>query len=533
MRTLRIRLALTVGLLASVSMALGTTGAGAAPAVSARSRPNIVVFMLDDLDALTMPYWDALPKTRRLIKDTGRTFVNNFSTAPLSSSARAAVLTGQYGHNNHVLTNKGPWGGYPAFVANGDADRTFATYLHDSGYLTMHAGKYVPGYEPFTDPVPRGWDEWYGTGGFEMYLGYGYQMNVNGEHRTYGTTPSDYISDVLGHLGADFVNRTAAGSPSKPWMMYLNTPAPHLPMDPPVRYANHPWKTAAVPQRPNYFEPDVSDKSTWLQASLTERETWRSYMDTDYQHRMGSLLAVDDMITTVMKAVSDRGELDNTIVVFTSDQGYDLGAHHLFGKNVPYEESIQMPLVIRGPGVTPGTDRHLVLQTDLLPTVLQLASVPVPATVDGRSMVPLLTGQDPPDWRDSFLSEYKVDKQDFDPNDYRYVGTYWNYPNWTSLRTTRYLLVQWWDEADFVGWPSTVPGCCQPQSELYDLQSDPYELTNLLATAAGRTQYAGLLGVLRRQLGTLAHCAGATCKAPPSAPYSGSNPVTIPRGGRA
>jgi arylsulfatase A-like enzyme len=313
--------------------------------------------------------------------------------------------------------------------------------------------------------------------------------------------------------------------------MYVNTPAPHLPIEPAVRYANHPWKTAPVPKRPNYFEPDISDKATWLQASVANRETWRSYMDTDYRNRMGSLLAVDDMITTTLKAISDRGQLNNTIVIFTADQGYDLGAHRLFGKNVPYEESIQTPLVIRGPGVVPGVDKHLVTQIDLMPTMLQLAGVTVPSTVDGRSLVPLLRAQNPADWRDSFIAEYKVDKQDFDPSDYRYVGTYWNFPNWRAVRTTRYMLVQWWDEADFVDWPSDVPGCCTPQFEMYDLAKDPYELDNVLATAAGRQQYGVVFSLLYRQMVDLSTCAGATCNKPPSQPGAGTNPVVIPKGG--
>jgi arylsulfatase A-like enzyme len=517
-------------LFAGLLSGAATTASDARPA-GAAVRPNILVFMVDDLDALTTPYWDAMPKTRFLLRDQGRMFVNHFSAAPLSASSRAGILTGQYGHNNHVLTNKGPWGGYPAFVANGDGDRTFAKYLHDAGYRTMHAGKYVPGYEPFTDPIPSGWDEWYGTGGLEMYIGYGYRMNANGQQRTYGTAPSDYITDVLGRLSSDFVTRSTAQHPGQAWLMYVNTPAPHLPIEPALRHVNHPWKNAPVPKRPNYFEADVSDKGTWLQASLDNRETWRSYMDVDHQHRMGSLLAVDDMIATTLKSVADNGQLANTIVMFSSDQGYMLGAHRLFGKNVPYEESIQTPLVIRGPGVTPGTDKHLALQIDLMPTMLELAGVAVPNTVDGRSLVPLMRAQDPPDWRDSFIAEYKVDKQDFDPNDYRYVGTYWNFPNWRAVRTTRYMLVQWWDAADFVGWPAGVPGCCAPQFELYDLQADPYELNNLVATPAGQQQYAGLFSVLYRRMYELAACAGPTCNTPPSQPFAGSNPVVIPKGG--
>ena len=144
-----------------------------------------------------------------------------------------------------------------------------------------------------------------------------------------------------------------------------------LPMEPAVRHANHPWKSATIPKRPNYYEADVSDKGAWLQASVANRANFKPYMDVDYQHRMVSLLAADDMIATTLDSLEANDQLDKTIVLFSSDHGYALGAHHIFGKNTPYEESIQMPLVVSGPGVEVGTTSH-VLQIDLLPTMLEL-----------------------------------------------------------------------------------------------------------------------------------------------------------------
>ncbi len=520
-----------VALVAVVLVAGGLVDARPAAAVPLPPRPNIVVFMLDDLDALTMPYWDVMPKTRARIRDRGRTFVNNFSSAPLSAPARAGILTGQYGHNNHVLTNHGPWGAYPAFVADGNSDRTFAKYLDDAGYRTMHAGKYIPDYLPLSDPIPPGWDEWYGTDGFEMYTGYGYPLNVNGEHRTYGSSTADYLTDVISGISTDFITRTTTEHPDEPFLMYLNPTSPHVPLEPAPRHANHPWKDALVPKRPNYYEPDVSDKASWLRASVGTRATWKPYMNLDYQHRMGSLLAVDDLIAASLDSLQAHGQLDQTMIIFTSDHGYTLGAHHIFGKNTPYEEAIQAPLVVSGPGVTVGSDVHLALQIDLLPTMLELAGVPVPADVDGRSLVPLLRGEDPPDWRDSFLAQYMVDTLAIDPNDYRHGGIYWNAPDWRAVRTTRFKLIQWWDKEDYVDWPASLPGCCQPEFELYDLATDPYELTNVLSTAAGRERYAGLFTILYFRMYGLASCAGASCNKPPASPGLGSHPVVIPRGG--
>ncbi len=531
---MRMRLARRSVVAAVALTALLGSLATAQPSVAAPlpERPNIVVFMLDDLDALTMPYWDAMPKTRARLRDRGRMFRNHFATTPLSAPSRAGILTGQYGHNNHVLSNAGPWGGFPAFVADGNADRTFGKYLDDAGYRTMHAGKYVPGFPSFLEPIPPGWDEWYASDDFRMYYGYSYQLNANGEHRTYGDRPADYLTDVLAGFSTDFITRTTTDHPDDPFLMYINTPAPHLPMEPAVRHANHPWKGAKIPKRPNYYEADVSDKGAWLQASVANRANFKPYMDIDYQHRMGSLLAADDMIATTLDSLEANDQLDKTIVLFSSDHGYALGAHHIFGKNTPYEESIQMPLVVSGPGVEVGTDVHMSLQIDLLPTMLELAGVTVPADVDGRSLVPLLRGEDPPDWRDSFLAQYMVDTVPGDRTDYRHTGTYWNAPDWRAVRTTRFKLIQWWDPPDFTSWPAGVPGCCKPQLELYDLATDPYELNNLLATAAGRDRHAGVVLVLHKKMYTLAVCSGASCNRPPVTPGLGSRPVEIPRGGR-
>ena len=529
MRWARTSVVAAVAIAAFLGSLVNVQPAAAAPLPQ---RPNIVVFMLDDLDALTMPYWDAMPKTRARLRDRGRTFRNHFSTAPLSAPSRAGILTGQYGHNNHVLSNAGAWGGYSAFLADGNRGRTFGRYLDDAGYRTMHAGKYVPGFSTFGEPVPPGWDEWYASDDFQMYYGYDYQLNANGVHRTYGDRPADYLTDVLAEISADFVTRTTTDHPDDPFLMYVNTPAPHLPMEPAVRHANHPWKSAKIPKRPNYYEADVSDKGAWLQASVANRANFKPYMDIDYQHRMGSLLAADDMIAATLDSLEANDQLDKTIVLFSSDHGYALGAHHIFGKNTPYEESIQMPLVVSGPGVEVGTDVHMSLQIDLLPTILELAGVTVPADVDGRSLAPLLRGEDPPDWRDAFLAQYMVDTVPGDRTDYRHTGTYWNAPDWRAVRTTRFKLIQWWDPPDFTGWPTGVPGCCKPQLELYDLATDPYELNNLLATPAGRDRYAGVVLVLHKKMYTLAVCSGASCNRPPVTPGLGSSPVEIPRGGR-
>ena len=516
---------------AALAVAVAVLGAGALPTVpaiatvpaagAAPTRPNLVVIQLDDLDEVVMPYWDALPRTRALLRDRGRVFDNFFSTSPVSGPARTAVLSGKYGHNNGVLTNHGDWGGYPAWVAKGNGPKHFGKYLQDAGYRTMQAGKYVVLYEPGQDGVPPGWTEWYGAGGFEIYEGYGYLMNENGVVKRYTDAPGDYLTDVIRRKAEGFIDRSEA-TDSKPFMMFLNPTAPHVPLPPAPRHADHAWKSASVPQRPNFYEPDISDKPGWLTLSLPNRDAWRDTLDADYQDRMGSLLAVDEMVYGVMTKLAQRGELANTYIVFTSDHGYNLGAHHLYGKNVPYEEASHTPLVIWGPGVVAGQERHLAIQPDLLPTLLDLAGVPIPSDIDGRSLTPLLAAQDPPDWRDAFLLQYKTDIMEWDTKDPRTVAIYWNFPNYRAVRSDRYLLVEWWEDWEWNG---------VHDYELYDLATDPYQLENLVATDAGKAQHFWVGISLLVKLRNLGECSGASCNVAPSAPYAGSNPVPIPRGG--
>ena len=496
--------------------------AGARHAAAATPpRPNFVVFMLDDLDALVMPYWDALPKTKAWLKGNGLFFSNSFSTSPVSAPGRAAVLSGKYGHNSNVITNHGPRGGYPAFRDAGNEQRTFAKYLQDAGYRTMLAGKYLPLYIDEPSVVPPGWTEWYGGGSVAIYFGYDYLMNENGTIVQYGHAPSDYLTDVITRKGTDFIDRAEAND-AQPFLAYLAPTGPHIPLPPAPRHESHPWATTRTPQRANFYEENLADKPNWLQVSTATRDMWRAELDGDYQDRMGSLLSIDDMVFNIIVKLYERGELGNTYFIFTSDNGYNFGAHHMFGKMAAYEESSQIPLLIAGPNVRRGTDKHMVIQPDVLPTILELAGVAVPSDVDGRSLAPLLHGEDPQDWRDSFLLQYEVDIGPFDHGDPRETAIYWNMPSYRALRTTRYTYVEHWNEADFGG---------THEYELYDLLADPFQMNNLLGTEQGRQQWRALQSLLRFQLERLGSCSGSTCRVPPATPGAGSNPVTIPIGG--
>ncbi|MBX7160889.1 MAG: sulfatase [Acidimicrobiia bacterium] len=487
---------------------LAVAPARAVAEAPAPKRPNFVVFLVDDLDALTSPYWEALPKTRALIADRGMTFANAFAPTPICCPARATTLTGEYGHNTGVLTNAGPHGGWPAFMARDGEQRTFPLALQQAGYNTMLAGKYMNEVDP--THVPPGWTEYYGGATDRIEGGYNYFLNENGTLVWYGQKPEDYEADVVARHTVDFVTRAAADTDT-PFFAYVTPTAPHLPQPPAPRYQNHPWRYADPPQNPNFFEADLSDKPWWLRASGAVRSAWRAWNVIDYRNRMGSLLAVDDLVADTVTALDAAGALDDTYLIFASDNGYNLGAHRLVHKMAPYEESLRVPFVVAGPGVAHATDDHPVLLTDVAPTLLDLAGVAIPGHVDGRSFAHLLRGDDPGTWRDAFPIQYASAGltaglgTDWPPFAYLLVmivlvGA--DVPSYRGVHTDRYVYIEWYDRELFG----------RHEYELYDLEADPWQLDNLLATPAGRVANAAIVADLDARMDTLTACHGVTCR---------------------
>lgn len=326
--------------------------AGCSNADSAKStagRPNIVLILTDDLDDTTMPFWKAMPKTRELIRDRGVDFSNSFATNPVCCPARASILAGKYPHNTGVFDHTPPDGGYSTFVETGAERDTLATRLHGSGYRTAFLGKYLNGYETAPQAVPVGWDEWFGLAG-DFLDGYTYTANHNGKMETYGSKPADYQTDVLSDQSQRFLDATERRD-RQPFLLYLSPSAPHAPLDAAPRHAKNTWRDAVLPRLPNYNEPDVSDKPSWLRLGKPQLgAAERRDLTKRYREAMGSLLAVDDMVGRLADTLRDNGEFDNTVFVFTSDNGNSFGAHRLTGKQVPYEESRLSvgPLNLRG-----------------------------------------------------------------------------------------------------------------------------------------------------------------------------------------
>jgi arylsulfatase A-like enzyme len=460
--------------------AWGCGGGGAGPpapvasATPAARRPNVVLVLTDDLDLRTA---DALPRLPSLMTQVGLTFSRAYVTTSLCAPSRASLLTGRYAHNTGVLYNTGPQGGFPAFRAGAES-QTVAVWLKAAGYRTALFGKYLNDY-PATSPpeyIPAGWDDWQvQLTSYEDARYYNYQMNENGRIVAYGHQPEDYDADVLARKSVDFIQKAAA-DPTRPFFLYVATQAPHTPATYADRHAGQPSGDGA-PRVPSFNEGDVSDKAAWIQntALLTDKDIKK--LDYFQQARVLSLLAVEELVDQILRALIATGRIDDTYLFFTSDNGLLLGEHRQVDRKAnAFEEAIRVPLIVRGPGVPAGQRVGLpVLNIDLAPTFAELAGVAVPDAVDGRSLVPFLKGNppDPAKWRTDFLVEH--------------------YSNGVSASVRN---------ADVL-YTDIESG----ERELYDMNKDPYQLDSL-----HRKVDPSVLAQLSARVSTLLKCRAATCR---------------------
>ncbi|WP_330229133.1 sulfatase [Nocardia sp. NBC_00508] len=501
-----LRRSLTTAAIAALTLSGFLSSATAQPD-GVDDRPNIVLILADDLDATTTPVWAAMPRTAQLIRDRGMEFRDSFAPLPICCASRASLLTGEYGHNTGVLTNSGEVGGFETFRANGNEQHTIATYLQDAGYRTGMAGKYLNGLEDDPGHLPPGWDDWNAGVDNFLYTGYNYTLNENGAMVKYGVAPADYETDVIRDKSAEFI--TAAAASGEPFFWYAASTAPHFPIPPAPRHLTQTVPTAA-PRSPNYQEADVSDKPSWLVDTASVRyATIAATNDPDYTNRLGALKALDDMVAGIVDTLARTGELDNTYLLFTSDNGYSLGAHRLTQKMAPYEESLRVPLAIAGPGISAGATDAMALTIDLAPTILSWAGLPVPEAMDGRSLVRPLAG-DGTGWRTDFTAEYGgpgADGRNGIAQEQVPGRTPPMYaidmPSWSAVRTERYLYVRWYERERPLG---------EREYELYDLDSDPYQLTNLIKTPDGRAEHAATVAALDARLAALHACTGTSCR---------------------
>jgi N-acetylglucosamine-6-sulfatase len=450
--------------------------------IEAVGRPNIIFIISDDLDAASV---SKVPSLTGYMADKGVTFDNAFVTSALCCPSRSTILTGQYPHNHLVRTNVPPRGGFKMFRELGRERSTLATWLDAAGYETVLFGKYLNGYGKIgRNHVPVGWDEWYGTVDDT-------KLNQNGQLVTYQA--DTYLDDALSGLAQNFVRRQERKD--APFFVYLSVHAPHAPAKPALRHEGL-YEGLRAPRTPSFDEADVTDKPGWVRKlSLDSAEKKR--IDELYSKRLKTMAAVGETIGGLLRTLEQTGKLDNTYVVLTSDNGYHMGQHRLgLGKQTAYEEDIRVPLIIRGPGLPAGVRRdEMVLNNDFAPTFADLAGLPPPASVDGRSFASLLDRRqrnDPASWRTAFEIRNWDNKRN--ETSYRAVTPV---PPYRAVRTQRYLYVEY----------------KTGERELYDLRKDPYELHSLHDSAD-----KDLISKLEARLDALRDCAGKGCRTAEDAP---------------
>ncbi|MCW5851428.1 MAG: sulfatase [Anaerolineae bacterium] len=484
-----------------------TSGGPTAPI----QHPNIVFILTDDLDQ-NLGGLDAryLPRIKALLTDQGTTFANHFVSLSLCCPSRSTTLRGQYAHNTQIFTNDASThGGFETFHANGEENSTIATWLQAAGYRTVLMGKYLNGYPDGVAHtyIPPGWSEWYSPAAGDPYGEYNYTLNENGHLVPYDSV---YMVDVLSSKAQGFIQRASRNH--TPFFMYVAPYAPHQPATPAGRYMND-FQNVPLPQPPSFNEANVSDKPAWMSQRPLLGRTQIDDLTRLYRNRLRSMEAVEDLVQTVINTLRATGELDHTYIFFASDNGFHLGEHRLpAGKNTVYEEDLKVPLIVRGPGVAARrTIQAFTANVDYAPTFAALAGVQPPAFVDGRSLVPLLLDQSPPDWRAGLLLEHAapvtapvattgetgMDSALLEPPDpmdlsIQAANGKFDIPPYVGVRTADLAFAQY-ETGD---------------RELYCLGSDPYELSNVAATPAN----AALVSALATWSRDLAQCAGATCR---------------------
>lgn len=404
-----------LALLAVVTLSLHVACGGSsdsAPPPPTERRPNVVFVLTDDQDLPSLAF---MPKVQALLVQQGMRLDEHFVSLSLCCPSRVTTLRGQYAHNTGVYGNNPPEGGFEGTYTKGLERSTLATWLQGAGYRTAFFGKYLNGY-PEGAPAgyyPPGWDEWYaGTTG-TPYRGFDYDMNENGTTVHYGSADEDYLTDVIARQAEDFIRRTVAADPNRPFLAYVAPFAPHAPATPAPRHAEL-FPDARAPRTASFNEADVSDKPAWVRALPPLTADQIAEMDKLYRHKLQALQAVDELVERLVNTLQATGQLAHTYIVFTSDNGYHQGQHRMdSGKMTAYEEDLRVPFVVRGPGIAAGSRAtRVTANVDHAPTLAALAGATAPSFVDGRSLLPLWRGEAPAEWRQVLLLEHKPDKND-------------------------------------------------------------------------------------------------------------------------
>lgn len=432
-----------------------------------KAQPNIIFILIDDQRYDFLSYldhaWIETPNIDQLAKNS-MYFENAFVTTSLCSPSRASIITGQYAHAHGVMDNDTP---LPAHIP------TFPEKLQQAGYQTGFVGKWHMGGN--NDNPRPGWHHWVSFKGQGPY--FDPTLNVDGSQ----VSEEGYTTDILTNYAVQFIQEK--NKQEAPFFLYLSHKAIHESFQPAPRHEGK-YADLKVP-KPTSFDDNkdnYADKPLWLKR---QRSSWhgaerdfsiQNYGDFNrfFQLYSEAMLAVDESVGKVTETLEELGLLNETVIIYYSDNGYLMGEHGLIDKRVMYEESIRVPAFVHWPQVVkqPVKKQEMILNVDIGPTILELAGSTIPSTMHGMSFARIIKNQ-PINWRDAFVYEYFVD-----PNAVQTPTTF-------GLRTDRYSYMTYEGVWDIY--------------ELYDLQKDPEQNNNLLGHITYGNDYGTFLQHVLRQ----------------------------------
>lgn len=487
-------------------------------------RPNVVMLLTDDQ---TLAEMSVLPQTTALIGGQGVTFERAYVSYPLCCPSRATFLTGQYMHNHQIRGNVLPAGGWEKFAGSGIEGQSLPVWMRNAGYYTAHVGKYLNGYPEVGPIVPAGWNEWYGKlsqyspvlVGNKVYFNYNLlEQGPAGSPQivSYGQNEGDYQTDVLRDKAVDAIHRLGGPGTTRPFYLDIGFSAPHAPYVSPARDEGA-FGGAPVPRNAAVNEKNVNDKPRFMRRLKPLNRKQRIGIRIRQRARWAQLLSVDQSIAAIIDALAQERELENTYVIFTSDNGYFNGEHRINqGKYLPHEPSSHVPLMIRGPRIPAGgVSSELISNIDVAPTISAIAGASPLLTEDGRTILPyaenpalrssrplLLEGDTGTNLAGgeaieasarssgSLADKKGVDNLEQDPP-LAQTARRFRAPAFRAIRTDRWLFVRY----------------AKAGVELYDMQRDPLQLRSLHAKRRMRP----VIAALSAELNQLQACAGSAC----------------------
>lgn len=462
-----------------VSAPSSPSGNQPAPTATPTPRPlNIVMIMTDDQDEVSAR---EMPRLQALIAAQGVTFSNAIATTPLCGPSRATVFSGRYAHNHNILSNAGPLGGYGKYRDNGTEADSLPVWLKSSGYRTAYLGKYMNGYGPGWNTKPPGWDDWLALTEPQAYT----DFTFNEDGRDFRGPAGTYQTDYLATRALEYLRRTEDRD-DQPFFLVVAPYAPHYAAKFDSRHASM-FSSAGAPRTPAFDEADVDDKPRHIRRISRFTAAQISSIDSEYRNALRSLQAVDEMIEKLVQALQAQGELENTAIVYFSDNGLSTGAHRFVDKTAPYAESLDIPLYIRAPGGPKGvTLPHLVANLDLPATIVEWARLATPPGIEGRSLTPLFAPSPPAQsaWRPDILIEY------------------WDNTNPATTLMPTYQGVRVENGIDSAVYVLHETG----EEEYYDFKTDPYQMTSSVGS------HPLEVSRFNARMKVLAACRGASCR---------------------